>query len=79
MPVWQPNSGAQKNTFQVFFFQLYFIKKYVDVAINDFTKYLIILIWLRKQKCRQLGKTMRKKDVKAKEEIKLSRKVISFI
>ena len=33
---------ARKKTLQVFFFQLYFIKKYIDVAINDFTKHLII-------------------------------------
>ena len=41
---------ARKKTLQVFFFQLYFIKKYVDVAINDFTKHLIISKWLKKQK-----------------------------
>ena len=31
-----------ENTFQVNFFQFYFNKKYVEVAINDFTMHLII-------------------------------------
>ena len=38
----RPNSSAQKLFFK--FFQFYFIKKNVDVAINDFTKPLIISI-----------------------------------
>ena len=42
--------GAQKTLFKFSFFQLCVIKKYVDVAINDFTKYLIISKWLRRQK-----------------------------
>ena len=58
--------GAQtrqrsKSTFQVFFFQLYFNKKYVKVAINDFTMYLIISKWLRIKKCRQKRKSVRQK------------------
>ena len=52
---------APKNTFQVFFFQLYFNKKYVEVAINDFTIHLTILKWLRIQKYRQKRKTMRQR------------------
>ena len=37
-------SGAQKTIFEFsLFFQLYFIKKYIDIAINDFTKHLIII------------------------------------
>ena len=36
--------------------------------MNDFTIHLIILKWLRKQKCRQ-RKKIRQKDVEAKEEI----------
>ena len=32
-----------KNTFQVFFFSVYFNKKYVEVKINDFTLYITIL------------------------------------
>ena len=47
-----PNSGAQKTLFK-FFFQLCFNKKYVEVAISDFTMHLIILKWLRIEKCRQ--------------------------
>ena len=31
-------------------------KKYVEVMINDFTMHLIILKWLRKQKCTQKRK-----------------------
>ena len=67
--VWVPKLWSPKNTFKVFFFQLYFIKKYIDVAISDFTKYLIILQWLGRKKYRQKRKTTRKKDVKAKEAI----------
>ena len=48
-----------KNTFQVYFFHSYFNKKYVEVAINDFTIHLIISKWLRKQKWRQKRKTVR--------------------
>ena len=64
-----------KITFQIFFFQLYFIKKYVYVAINDFAKHLIISKWFRRQRYKQKRKI--KKDVEAKEE--LSTKVFSFI
>ena len=58
--------GAQtlmpKNTFQVSSFQLYFNKIKVEVVINDFTIHLIIVKWLRIQKCRQKRKTMRQTD-----------------
>ena len=53
--------GAPKDTLQVFFFLLYFNKKYVKVEINDYTMHLIISKWLRMQKCRQLRKKMRQK------------------
>ena len=53
--------GVPKDTLQVFFFPLYFNKKYVKVEINDYTMHLIISKWLRMQKCRQLRKTMRQK------------------
>ena len=33
--VWVPKVWRPQNTFQVVFFQLYFIKQYVDAAIND--------------------------------------------
>ena len=56
-----PNSGTQKNTFQVFFFQLYCNKKYVEVLINDLSMHLSISKWLRIQKCRLKRKTMRPK------------------
>ena len=68
--LWRP-----KITFQIFFFQLYFIKKYVYVAINDFAKHLIISKWFRRQRYKQKRKI--KKDVEVKEE--LSTKVFSFI
>ena len=41
---------APKN-FSSLFFQLYFNKKYVEVAINDFTMHLIFSKQLRRQKC----------------------------
>ena len=44
-PVYQ--FGCSKNIFQVFFFQLYFNKKFAEVAVNDFIMPLIILKWLR--------------------------------
>ena len=53
--------GRPKNTFQVFFFQLYF-NKFVEVAINDFTMHLIISKWHWIQKCRQTRKTMWQRD-----------------
>ena len=56
-----PNSGAQK-TLSKFFFQLYFNKKYVEVAINYFKVHQITSKWLRIQKCRQKRKTMRQRD-----------------
>ena len=49
--LWRP-----KNTFQVFVFQLYFNKKYVEVVINDFAMHLIVLKWHRRQKCGQKKK-----------------------
>ena len=36
-----------------FLFQLYFNKKFAEVTVNDFIMHLIILKWLRIQKCRQ--------------------------
>ena len=40
---WISTFGTPKNPFQVFIFQFYFNKKYVEAAINDFTMHLIIL------------------------------------
>ena len=57
----RPNSNAPKNTFRVFFFQLYFNKKYFKIEINDLTMHLLISKWLRKQKSRQKRKTMRQR------------------
>ena len=42
--------GCPKDIFQVSFFQFYFNKKHVKVAINDFTMHLIILEWLGMEK-----------------------------
>ena len=52
-----PNTGVKKTFFKFSFFQLYFNKKYVEVAI---TMHLIILKCLRK--CRQKRNTMRQRD-----------------
>ena len=59
--IWVPKLWRPKNTFQVFFFQLYYNKKCVEVAINDLTMHVIISKWLRIQKCRQNKKTMRQR------------------
>ena len=40
---WISTFGTPKNPFQVFIFQFYFNKKYVEAAINDFTMHLIVL------------------------------------
>ena len=54
-----PTLVAKKH-FSRFLFQLYFNKKYVEVAINDFTMHLIISKLLRRQKFRQKRKIMRR-------------------
>ena len=77
IPVWVSKLWHPKSTFQVLLFQLYFNKKYVEVAINDFTMYLIISRWFRRQKCRWNRKTIDKKRLQQKK--KLSIKVFSFI
>ena len=42
-----------------FLFQLYFNKKFAEVTVNDFIMHLIILKWLRIQKCRRKRIAMR--------------------
>ena len=42
IPVWAPKLWHPKNNFQVFFFQFYFIKKSVDVAISEFKKHVTV-------------------------------------
>ena len=64
-----PNLWSPNIIFQVLIFQLYFNKNVLKLAINNFTMHLIILKWLRRQKCRQKRKTMRQRDVKARKEI----------
>ena len=59
---------AHKKQFSSFLFQLYFNKKYVKVAINDFTMHLIISKWLRTQKCKRKKKTMWREEVEMKKE-----------
>ena len=56
-----------KITFQVFFIQLYFNKKYVEVAINDFTMHLIFWNDLEYRIADRKEKQW-DKEVKAKEE-----------
>ena len=65
MPLWAPIKTLSKFSFFICISR----KKNDEVAINDFTMYLIILKWLKgqkRQKCRQKKKT-RQKD-KAREE-----------
>ena len=59
---------APKQTFQVFFFQLYFIQKYVEVAISDFTVHPIILKWLKNTQNEDKREKQRDKRIEAKEE-----------
>ena len=54
-----PNSCTPQK-YEIFFFQLYFKKKYVEEAISYFKMHLIISKWLRIQKCRQKRKTVRR-------------------
>ena len=62
------NFGAQETLFK-FPFSAVFNKKYVEVAINDFTMHLIISKWLRRQICRLKRKTIRQKEVEPKETV----------
>ena len=62
IPVWAPKLWLPKSNFQVFYFQFYSNKKYLEVAINKFTMDLIILKWLRLQKCRQKREAMIQRD-----------------
>ena len=62
-------SLVSKYYFSSFDFLVYFNKNVLKLAINNFTMHLIILKWLRRQKCRQKRKTMRQRDVKARQEI----------
>ena len=64
IPVWAPKLWHPKTLFKFCFFSCISTKKYVDIAINDFTMYLIISKWLRKQKCRQERKQQDKKTTK---------------
>ena len=57
-----PNSGNQNTLFQFSFFSCISTKKYVEVAIYDFTMHLNILKWLRTQNCRQKRKRMRQRS-----------------
>ena len=67
---------APKKHFSSFRFQLYFKKKYVAVAISDSAMHLIILKWLRRQKCRRKRKRRRQKEDQKKKQ---SMKVFPFI
>ena len=59
--LWHP-----KKSFQGFFFQLCFNKKYLEVVINDFTMHLSILKWLRKQKIQTEEKNNKTKKTNRK-------------
>ena len=71
-----PNSGAQKH-FSSFFFQLYFNKKYIEVAVNDFTMHLINLKWRRIQK--KYTEEKNNETKRSNKKNKLSMKVLPFI
>ena len=45
------------------------IKPQIVVAVVNKSQFLVILKWLRWQKCRQNKKTMRQKDFEKKDEI----------
>ena len=60
---------ASKKSFSSFLFQLYFNKKQVEVAINDFTMHLIISKWLTIQRCWQKRKTMRQRGRNEEETV----------
>ena len=63
---------APKKHFSSFRFQLYFKKKKnVAVAISDSAMHLIILKWLRRQKCRRKRKRRRQEDQKKKQSMKV--------
>ena len=62
-----PPPKKKKKPFQVFFFQLYFSQKYIEVAINDFAMHQIILKWFKRQKY-TLNRSKRSKEVEAKEK-----------
>ena len=61
------NSGTEITLFKILLFHLYLNKKYVKVAINDFTIHLIISKWFRRRKCRQ--KQCDKKMSKPKKKL----------
>ena len=60
-------TGAQKKLFKFSFSVVFQYIKYVEIAINDFTGYLIISKWLRKPKCRKKRKKVEEK-VEPKEQ-----------
>ena len=70
---WYTGLGTQtlapKKHYQDFFVQLYFNKKYVEVAINYFTVHVIISKWFTRQKIQTEEKTIETKGVEVKEEI----------
>ena len=68
IPVWAPKFWCSKNIFQVFFCQLCFQEKYIELVIIDFPVPLVTSKRFGIQKCRQKSKTMRQKDVEAEEE-----------
>ena len=62
-PVWAP-----KQHFSSFLLKLYFNKKYVEVAINDFTMHLIISKWLRNKNADRKEKQRDKKTGRRRSE-----------
>ena len=64
-----------KNTFNVFFFQLYFNKKYMEVAVSDFKMHIIISKRLRRQQLEEKNNETKR----LMQKKKLFMKVFSFI
>ena len=64
----RPDSGAQKTLVEFSFIRCT-SKKIWWIEINDFTMHLINSKFLRRRKSRHERKTMRQKDVEAKEEL----------
>ena len=57
---------------------MYCNKVFNEKAINDLIIHLIISKMLRKQKCREKRKTMRKNEVEAKKELSVMKSFHSF-
>ena len=67
--------APKKHVLGFLFSVVFYLKKYVEVVLSDFTMHLIISKWLRRQKWGQKREKMKSKDVEAKEETVYERSV----